>query len=41
MPDSISRTKKLKHVQRVIDLLDLNDCEDTSELINARILMIL
>lgn len=29
MSDSISKAKKLKHVQRVIDLLDLNDCQDT------------
>lgn len=31
MPDSMSRNKKLKHVQRVIELLDLTSCEDTSK----------
>lgn len=31
LPESMSKTKKLNHVQRIIQLLDLQQCEDTSE----------
>ena len=31
MPDSISKAKKKKHVQRVIELLDLSSCQDTGK----------